>query len=182
MRIVIFYETGYGHAGRVADRIGDGLRKAGYEVSIKKCREATREDVAAADAVLVGASVQMGKHNAKAVAFVKSNLEILKSKPSAFFSVSMTARLKSAQEKEMMEKILSDFRRDSGWEPARLACIAGAIQYTKYWFLLRWVMKRIARSQGNDTDTTRDHVYTDWEQVDQFAAEFAAGIQGRSLA
>ena len=182
MRIAIFYETWNGQAGRVADRIAEGFRKAGHEASVQRCRDAAPLGVSAAEAFVVGSSVQMGKHHAKAVSFVKSNLEALRSKPSAFFSVSMTGRLKNAQEKEMMAKILSDFRKDSGWEPARVECFAGAILYTKYWFLIRWIMKRIARSQGNDTDTSRDHVYTDWEAVDRFAAEFAADVQGRSLA
>jgi menaquinone-dependent protoporphyrinogen IX oxidase len=29
---------------------------------------------------------------------------------------------------------------------------------------------------------SRDHVYTDWEAVDRFAADLAASVQGRSLA
>ncbi len=182
MHIAIFYETWNGQTGRVAVRIAEGLRKAGHEAVVKRCRDATPADVSAAEAVLVGSAVQMGKHHSKAVAFVKANLEVFKAKPSGFFSVSMTGRLKNAKEKEMMQKILSDFQKDSGWEPARVECVAGAILYTKYWFLVRWVMKRIAKSQGNDTDTSRDHEYTNWEQVDRFAAEFAADGQSRSLA
>lgn len=61
-----------------------------------------------------------------------------------------------------------------GWEPPRQECFAGRLLYRKYNFLLRWVMKRIARLKGNDTGASRDHVYTDWDRVDRFAAEFAA--------
>ena len=33
-------------------------------------------------------------------------------------------------------------------------------------------MKRIAREKGNDTDTSRDFDYTDWDGVRRFAEEF----------
>jgi menaquinone-dependent protoporphyrinogen oxidase len=35
------------------------------------------------------------------------------------------------------------------------------------------MMKRIARSKGSkDLDTSRDYVYTDWDEVRRFAREF----------
>ncbi len=178
MRIAVFYETRYGHTGAVAERIAEGLKKAGHEVAVGKCRKATAGDVSAAEAILVGSSVQMGRHRPKAISFVKANLEALKTKPSAFFSVSLSARMTGKHDAEDLKTILSDFSKATGWEPARPACFAGAIMYKKYWFGLRWLMKRIARSQGNDTDTSKDHVYTDWDQVDGFAADFAAGLEG----
>jgi menaquinone-dependent protoporphyrinogen oxidase len=40
------------------------------------------------------------------------------------------------------------------------------------------VMKRIARKAGGDTDTTRDYVYTDWNDVRRFAEEFGRSVSG----
>ena len=51
--------------------------------------------------------------------------------------------------------------------------IAGAIKYTRYNFILRWYMKKASRMNGGSTDTTRDHEYTDWAQVEMFAQQFA---------
>lgn len=174
MRIAVFYETWTGHAGQVAGRIAETLRRAGHDVAVKRCREARSEDLARAEAVLVGASVRVGKHHPKAVSFARANRGILASKPSAFFSVSLSARRKTPQEAEDLERILARFAADTGWEPARRAAFAGGLHYTKYNFLLRWLMRKISASQGNDVDVTRDHVYTDWEAVDRFAEEFAA--------
>jgi menaquinone-dependent protoporphyrinogen oxidase len=47
--------------------------------------------------------------------------------------------------------------------------IAGALRYSKYPLPLRWLMRRIAKQAGGDTDTSRDYEYTDWEQVDGYA-------------
>lgn len=39
-------------------------------------------------------------------------------------------------------------------------------------------MKRIATEATSDTDTARDYEYTDWQEVEAFAAEFDAFVEG----
>jgi menaquinone-dependent protoporphyrinogen oxidase len=41
--------------------------------------------------------------------------------------------------------------------------------YSKYSWPLKWLMKRIAKQAGEDTDTARDYEYTDWQQVAAYA-------------
>jgi menaquinone-dependent protoporphyrinogen oxidase len=48
--------------------------------------------------------------------------------------------------------------------------------YTKYSLLLRLLLKYIAHRAGGPTDTSRDHEFTDWIQVERFATDFAAGL------
>ncbi len=50
---------------------------------------------------------------------------------------------------------------------------AGALRYSEYGWMMKRVMKSIARREGNDTDTSRDHEYTDWPAVDRFANDVA---------
>ena len=40
-------------------------------------------------------------------------------------------------------------------------------------------MKRIAKDATGDTDTSRDYEYTDWAEVEAFANDFAAFVEGR---
>ena len=51
------------------------------------------------------------------------------------------------------------------------ATFAGALRYSRYGWLKRRLMRSIARREGGDTDTSRDHVYTDWDAVDRFAVD-----------
>jgi menaquinone-dependent protoporphyrinogen oxidase len=51
--------------------------------------------------------------------------------------------------------------------------VAGAILYTKYNFLLRFVMKQIAKKAGASTETSQDYEYTDWVALDRFVEELA---------
>ena len=46
------------------------------------------------------------------------------------------------------------------------------MRYTHYGWLKRLMMKRIVGKAGGSTDTTRDHEYTDWNDLRNFAREF----------
>ena len=64
--------------------------------------------------------------------------------------------------------MLDDFVADTGWQPAFVKPVAGALMYSRYNLLIRFVMKRIARQAGASTDTSRDHEFTDWAALDVF--------------
>ena len=65
------------------------------------------------------------------------------------------------------------FLRETGWHPTVIRAVAGALLYTKYSFLLRFVMKRIARKEG---------AYTDWEGLDHFVTAFTSVIHAETPA
>jgi menaquinone-dependent protoporphyrinogen oxidase len=49
--------------------------------------------------------------------------------------------------------------------------VAGTLAYSRYNFIIRFVMKRIARKNGAPTDTSRDYELTDWAALDRFVGE-----------
>ena len=67
--------------------------------------------------------------------------------------------------------MIDTFLAETGWHPSKVRAVAGALSYTKYNFLVRFVMKRIAKAQGASTDTSRDHELTDWEALDHIVDE-----------
>ena len=73
------------------------------------------------------------------------------------------------------EAMIERFIVETGWYPTATKPVAGALTYTKYSFIMRLVMKRIARAARGSTDTRRDHVYTDWAALDRFVADFVSG-------
>lgn len=70
------------------------------------------------------------------------------------------------------EDYVTDFLDQTRWSPDRYELVAGAMQFTKYNWFIRFVVKRIAKAKGLSTDTTRDHDYTDWNALDRFARTF----------
>ena len=61
--ILVSYGTGEGQTATVADRIGDVFADRGHDATVMNVDELPADfDCEAYDAVLVGASIHMGKH------------------------------------------------------------------------------------------------------------------------
>ena len=169
MRVLIPYGTTEGQTARISEYLADVIRDHGHEahaVDIKGSGAPEPDDY---DAVIVGASIHMGKHEDYVRDFVRKNRDALERLPSAFFSVSLAAH----DDTEEAQGYIEEFVQETGWRPGMVGLFGGALLYTQYGFIKRHVMKRIARHKGNpDTDTSRDYVYTEWENVKHFAEEF----------
>jgi menaquinone-dependent protoporphyrinogen oxidase len=176
--VLIAYATSEGHTARIAEYIADVIRDHGceaYPVDIK--RRSGALEPAGYDAVIVGASIHMGKHEEYVRDFVTRNRETLERLPSAFFSVSLAAHDNTEAARDEVEGYIERFVHQTGWRPRNVGRFAGALLYTRYGFFKRWIMKKIARDKGNpDTDTSRDYVYTDWNSVRGFAEEFLESL------
>ncbi len=122
------------------------------------------------DAVVVGASIHMGKHDKHVVDYVQENVFQLERFPSALFSVSLAAH----GDQEEAERYVEELEQATEWRPDKVAMFSGALLYTQYGFLKRHMMKKIAEDKPGDlgTDTSRDYVYTEWDAVTRFAEEF----------
>ena len=114
------------------------------------------------------------------VDFVKCHRAELERIPAVFLSVSLSEAgaenpaappERRAQSAADVRKMIDSFLTETGWHPSKVRAAAGALMYSKYNFLIRFVMKRIARAQGATTDTSRDHEFTDWEALDRLVDE-----------
>lgn len=168
--ILAIYGTAYGQTERIMRCIADRLQQDGLEV--RTCRgDALPQglQVSDFDAVLVGASIIRGKHQPYVRDFVRRHAARLNQIPSAFVSVSGAAGSPLPEKRAEAQGYLDEFLKQTAWRPTVTAAFGGTLAYTKYGFLLRWIIKRIAKQSGGPTDTTRDHELTDWDAVDRFA-------------
>lgn len=171
--IYIPYGTTEGQTARIAEFIADVLRAHGHEAETADIKDAGDTIPSGCDAVMVGASVHMSKHEEYVKDFVQKNRETLDRLPSALFSVSLAAH----GDAENAESYVETFEQETGWRPSQVALFGGALLYTQYNFIKRLVMKRIAGGKGSlDTDTARDYVYTEWDGVTRFAEDFLARL------
>ena len=176
-RILIVYGTSYGQTARVANRLHRLLFERGFDVTLLEGKALTADFCPVDyDGVLVGASMIMRGYQKHIARFVRRHAAVLNAMPSAFFAVSGSAGSKNPLERAEAHRLMDAFCHDAGWHPSLAVSLAGAIAYTRYNIVLRWVMTRISRKEGGSTDTSRDHEYTDWKQVGQFAAEFAERV------
>lgn len=171
-RVLVVFASSYGQTARIATRLAEHLRGRGIEVTLHNAR-AQRLHVApgAYEGIVVAGSLIARGIQPAVRDFVQDHLALLNATPSAFIQVSASAGSQSEAGRAAAERILHDFLATMNWRPRTVASIAGAINYTKYNFLLRWYMKRASAKNGGSIDTSRDHEYTDWRQVERFAAE-----------
>jgi menaquinone-dependent protoporphyrinogen oxidase len=187
-RVGIFYATREGQTRRIAEYVATRLRTTGLETHVTNVAEGTESHPGGYAAVVLAASVHAGKHEPEMRRFVKQHLAELDALPSAFLSVTLSeagAERPTAKPEERarfvadVQKVLDEFSKETGWHPKHFKPVAGALLYTKYNFLVRFIMKRIARKAGGDTDTSRDYEYTDWAALDRFADELSQEISQR---
>jgi menaquinone-dependent protoporphyrinogen oxidase len=93
-------------------------------------------------------------------------------KPTAFVSVCLGVLEGSLKTDEELSRIANSFFTVTGWKPTVFKVVAGTLPYTKYYWLKRWMMRRIVAKAHGDTDTTRDFEYTNWHELEAFAIEF----------
>ena len=180
-RVAVFHATREGQARKVAQHVASALVVRGLEVAEHDVRD--RDSIVAleaADAIVVVGSIHLGKHEPELVRFVKEHKDRLDRVPRAFLTVQGAEagveagppelRAKAAQH---VQEQLQGLEDQTGWHPRHVRPVAGAFVYTRYNPLVRWVMKQIAKSEGLSTDTSRDHEYTDWVALDDFARHLA---------
>ena len=176
-RVLIVYSTKEGHTREIAERIARTIHDEGNEIQLSDANAARKQSLATFDGILVGGSVHLGAYQASLRDFVKRNREALERIPSSFFSVSMSAGDSSKESIAEVQTTLDKFFHDTGWHPRHVENFAGALLYTRYNFLVRFVLKRIVKSKGRpEVDTSRDYDLTDWAAVERFAHEFAGSI------
>src|SRR5262245_31666514 len=184
--IGVFYATREGQTQRIAAHVAANLRGRGLDAQIRNVADHSADiDIDQYAAVVLAASVHAGDHEREMVNFVKKHLVQFEHLPAAFLSVTLSeagAERRNAAPAERarfvadVRKMLDHFFRQTGWHPKHVKPVAGALQYSKYSTLVRFVMKRIAKSAGAETDTSRDYQYTDWDALDRFVNEFADEI------
>jgi menaquinone-dependent protoporphyrinogen oxidase len=181
--VPVFYATREGQTRRIAERIADQIRRHGLDSRALPIisEEASQVDWTRVRGVAVGASLHMQRHQPEAVAFARAHHQALSALPSLFFSVSLAAASVRASELDAARRIAEQFPSDTGWTPSRVASVAGRLAYTQYNWFVRFFMRRIAVKEGGSADTTRDHEYTNWEQVERLADELAYEVRRREI-
>lgn len=185
VRVAIFYATRQGHTGQIAEHIGAGLREHGFDVDVLSVQNPIPFPLRNYSAAVLAASVHGGRHEKEMVDFVKEYRSELDRMITAFISVTLSqagAERRTASPEEHaqfvkdVERMLCDFFSETKWLPTFTRPVAGALLYTRYNFLLRLIMKSIAKKAGGGTDTSRDYVYTDWNELDKFVEELATNF------
>ncbi|MDO9243209.1 MAG: menaquinone-dependent protoporphyrinogen IX dehydrogenase [Rhodocyclaceae bacterium] len=171
-RILLAYSTVDGHTRNICDRLRQHLERQGHAVVLASLSDAAPTNVPSYDKVVIGASIRYGKHRQEVYDFIRINQRALEDRPSAFFSVNVVAR-KPGKDTPETNPYMKDFRRKSAWQPALLAVFAGKIDYPRYAFLDRQMIRFIMWVTHGPTGAHDCVEFTNWASVDAFGKRVA---------
>lgn len=178
--VLLLYASSYGQTAKIARRMAERLQRRGIDVELVDAALAEHDRRPPSySAVLVGSSLIVRGVQPAVRRYVRRHVDALNDALSAFYLVSASAGSVDRKGREEAVAAMDKYLAGAGWSPSLTASIAGAVNYTRYGFFLRWFMRRASAAHGGATDTTRDHEYTNWEQVDVFADEFADAVFSR---
>jgi len=89
-----------------------------------------------------------------------------------FFSVNVVAR-KANRNRPETNPYMQKFLKKASWKPQALAVFAGKIEYQKYKFLDRMMIRFIMWMTDGPTAPDTNIEFTDWQQVERFGQMIA---------
>jgi menaquinone-dependent protoporphyrinogen oxidase len=116
------------------------------------------------DCLIIGASVRYGKHNHLIRDFILKNKKLLGTIKTAFFSVNLVAR-NEGKDRPDNNPYLIKFLHEINWQPDIAEVFAGQLDYSRYSFLDRLMIKLIMKLTKGPAKTNGPIIYTNRERV-----------------
>lgn len=178
--IAIYHSSRFGQAQRIAQVVAEEIHAQGLDARCASLNSDATPELAQQPefpaAIVLIASIRYGHFAPEVERFVAANLTALQNTPSAFASVSLTARKpekNTPQTHPYTRKFLTRMA-EKGWQPQHPAVFAGALRYPLYNWLDKTMIRLIMCITGGPTDPITDTEYTNWEQVRQWARTIAS--------
>ena len=166
---LIIYSSTDGQTKKICLRIQSSLDQ-NVSSKLVSLNDASKENLDKFDRIIIGASIRYGKHKKELFEFINLNLDQIIRKENAFFSVNVVAR-KSEKNTPETNPYMQKFLLKTSWVPQRLAVFAGKIDYPKYNFFDKQMIRFIMWVTKGPTNIKNTYEFTDWNKVDSFAKE-----------
>ncbi|NRA59594.1 MAG: menaquinone-dependent protoporphyrinogen IX dehydrogenase [Psychrobium sp.] len=173
---LLIYSSNDGQTKKICQAIASDIEQAGQTVQCIALQQANDIDWQEFDKVIIGASIRYGHFNKALATFIARFQEQLEQRVHGFFCVNLTAR-KPDKNTPSTNAYMRKFLEQSPWRPQLQAVFAGALLYSKYGFVDKFMIRLIMKITGGNTDTAQDIEYTDWKKVSEFAAIITAQEQ-----
>lgn len=165
--ILIIYSSTDGHTLKICQRLQRVIEQQDHRVKLVAIHDAAVVDLTLFDKIVIGASIRYGKHRPQVYDFIKINASVLDSKANAFFSVNIVAR-KPEKNRPETNPYMKKFLKKIPWQPKQLAVFAGKIDYPKYSFWDRNIIRLIMWITKGPTHPEAVIEFTNWTEVEAF--------------
>lgn len=168
---VILYSTVDGQTLKICNKLVEVFKQQNQSVALFSIDEFT-EDISNYDKIIIGASIRYGVHNKSVIEFINNNKERLDTKKTVFFSVNLVAR-KPEKNKPETNPYVVKFFKTIDWKPTIVEVFAGNLDYQKYPFFDRTMIRLIMWMTKGPTDPKAKVEYTNWERVSAFGKKIS---------
>jgi menaquinone-dependent protoporphyrinogen oxidase len=175
---LVIYGTTDGQTAKIANALANDLRSLGATAEVVNAASSPPSP-SAYRVVVVAASVHAGGYQSDVMRWLRQHVDSLSARPTAFVSVCLGVLQHDPVVDRELDTIMSRFFSKTAWTPTIHKVVAGALPYTRYNVFKRWMMRRIVRKVGGDTDVTRDYEYTDWADLTAFARTLMTLLGGK---
>tara|TARA_B100001173_G_scaffold103181_1_gene89305 strand:+ start:597 stop:1118 length:522 start_codon:yes stop_codon:yes gene_type:complete len=169
--ILIIYSSIDGHTINICEHIFKKLEGVHYP-RLLDLKNINQSDLEGAEKILIGASIRYGDHSKELYNFIKNHKNIIEAKENAFFSVNAVAR-KPEKNKPETNPYIEKFLKRTNWKPNEIAVFAGKIDYPKYNFLDKHMIRLIMWITKGPTDLKKTYEFTNWNDVDKFTRKIS---------
>ena len=167
MKILILYSSIDGHTKKICSFISSKL-KQNHIIEMNEINNDEDFKFYFYDFIIIGASIRYGSYRKSFLKFINENhIELQKSK-TAFFSVNIVAR-KSEKNSINTNPYIKKFFKLSKWKPNIIEVFAGKLDYPKYNFINKIIIKFIMWITNGPTNTDIVVEFTNWNDVEKFA-------------
>jgi menaquinone-dependent protoporphyrinogen oxidase len=170
----IFYATRDGQSRKIAHRIAAGLGGLGIEARPKDlaAEQPSQEELEAEDVAVVVAAIRYGKILPEALEFLGAYEKLQKKPKLVFLVVNLTSRKPGKETPEgsvYIRRAIAKYKL----EPAYARAIPGVLDYKRYTWRDRQLIRFIMFLTGGPTDPATCIEYTPWDVVDVIAVKIA---------
>lgn len=164
----LLYASHDGQTRRIAERLSARLEALNIAVRPHNLADGIPAADNLSEMVVLVAAIRYGKHLPDARRFLESYSRVEKRPALVLFSVNLTARKPQKQTPEgsvYLRKTIRKYRL----KPVLAHAIAGRLDYPRYKWFDRQMIRFIMLLTGGPTDPNTTIEYTDWHQVDALA-------------
>jgi menaquinone-dependent protoporphyrinogen oxidase len=175
MKALVVYGSRWGGTVAVAQKIAVTLRNEDLLVDAVDAKKVSVH-VEDYDLIIIGSGIRADKWTKETLAFLKSNIEILKTKKTALFvSCQMADRPEKAVYGKAKNQYLNQTAEQFGIEPVSYGFFGGFMDFSQSHGLIVDIMVRVNRKSlaKNGLDTTKVHDTRNWSEIEVWARELA---------
>lgn len=171
-KLLIIYSSTDGQTRRICERLREVIASADHDVELIAIDERPDLPLADYDRIVIGARIRYGKHAPEVLRFIRDNAKLLNAGAHAFFSVNVVARKPEKNRPETNPYVVK-LLKQIPWRPREVEVFAGRIEYARYGFFDRQMIRFIMWITKGPTALDTVAEFTNWGRVEAFGRRLA---------